>query len=199
MKIGILTLTIKTLKIQTIKPAMKVLGIATVATILEIAGLFFIPYYEVFVVFTHLVEVPAMMLVLLWKQKENVGKAIVGGYFYVILINGVVEVLWNLIGHGWGYPLLVLTGNVLCVLLVCFGVQRWQISKGIYPVDIHFPDIIWTARGFYDSGNHFGNGVFADILFYESSLWYDNTSDCPYKFLYSICLSYGACQTDGYG
>ena len=154
MKIGSLFLTIKTLKIQTTKPAIKVLGIATVATILEIAGLFFIPHYGGFVVFTHLVEVPGMMLALLWKQKENVGKAIVSGYFYVILINGVVEVLWNLIGKGWGYPLLVFTGNVLCVLLVCFGVQRWQMSKGIYPVDIHFPDIIWTARGFYDSGNH---------------------------------------------
>ena len=154
MKLGILALSIKTLKIQTTKPVMKVLGIAIVATILEITGLFFIPSYGVYIVLTHTVEVPVMMTTLLWKQKEMIGRSVICGYFYVVLINGVVEVLWNLIGNGWGYPLLVLMGNVFCVFVVCFFIRKWQMNKGIYSVDIYFPDIIWTAKGFYDSGNH---------------------------------------------
>lgn len=153
MKLGILFLSIKTLKIQTIKPVIKVLGIASIATALEITGLFFVPHYGVYVVMTHCIQIPGMLLFLLWKQRENVVKAIVCGYFYAILMNGMVEILWNLIGDGWGYPLLVLFGNIICALAVCLGIRKWQMSKGIYPVDIHFPDIIWTSRGFYDSGN----------------------------------------------
>ena len=154
VKLGILTLTIRTLKIQMTKPVIKVVAVAIIATLLEITGLFFFPYYGLFVLFMHMILIPSMMAVLLWRQREILGKAIVCGYFYVILLNGVIEVLWNLIGNGWGYPLLVLTGNIICVLIVLYALHRWRISKGIYPVDIHFPDIIWTVQGFYDSGNH---------------------------------------------
>ena len=154
VKLGILTLTIRTLKIQMTKPVIRVFAIAIIATLIEIAGLFFFPHYGLFVLSMHVILIPSMMAVLLWKNRDFVGKAIVCGYFYVILLNGVIEALWNLIGNGWGYPLLVLAGNVMCVIMVFYVLHRWRISKGIYPVDIHFPDIIWTVQGFYDSGNH---------------------------------------------
>ena len=154
MKLGVLGLTIRILKIQMTKPVMKVVAIASVGTILEIAGLFFVPNYQWFIALVHLIEVPAMMAVLLGKQREYIGKGIICGYFFVLVINGVVEVLWNLIGNGWLYPLLVLAGNILAAFAVCYAVRRWQMSKGVYPVDIYLPDVIWTAKGYYDSGNH---------------------------------------------
>ena len=154
IKLGVLGLTIKILKIQMTKPVMKIVAIASVGTILEIAGLFFIPNYEWFMALVHLVEVPGMMAFLLWKQREYIGKGIICGYFFVLVINGVVEVLWNLIGNGWFYPLLVLAGNVIVAVTIWFGIRKWQISKGVYPVDIHLPDVIWSAKGYYDSGNH---------------------------------------------
>lgn len=154
MKVAVLILTIKLLKIQMRKPVMKVLGIALAATLLEIAGLFFIPSYTLYVGLSHIIEVPGMMLVLLHGEKVLLKKAVVLGYLCVMLENGVVEILWNMIGLGWLYPLLVLVGNVLGILLICFAVKRWRMSKGVYPVDIYFPDMIWTVKAFYDSGNH---------------------------------------------
>lgn len=154
IKLGVLGLTIKVLKIQMTKPVMKIVAIASVGTILEIAGLFFIPNYQVFMALVHLIEVPGMMAFLFGKQREYIGKGIICGYFFVLVINGVVEVIWNLIGNGWFYPLLVLAGNVIVVVAICFGIRKWQMSKGVYPVDIHLPDVIWTAKGYYDSGNH---------------------------------------------
>ena len=154
MKLGILTITIKLMKIPMTKPVMKVIGIASVATLMEITGLFLIHNYGIVLIITHLVEVPVIMLILFWKQKENLWKAIGIGYVALILTNGLVELFWNLIGEGWLYPLLVLFGNVASILLVLWAIKKWQVSKGIYAVDIYMPDIIWTAKGFYDSGNH---------------------------------------------
>lgn len=153
VKIAVLWLTIKILKIRLIKPVIKIMGIASVGTLFEIAGLFFVPKYEVFLAIVHLIEVPGMIFLLIGKQRGYLWRGIVSGYFFVLMINSVVEILWNLIGYGWLYPMLVLAGNIIVVLLVCYFLKRWKMSKGIYPVDIYRPEIIWTAKGYYDSGN----------------------------------------------
>ena len=154
IKLGVLGLTIKALKIQMTKPVIKIIAIASVGTILEITGLFFVPSYEVYMAMIHLFEVPGMLWLLLRKQREYIGKGIICGYFFVILINGVIEILWNMIALNWLYPMLVFAGNVLVIAAVCLFIRKWQMNKGIYPVDIHLPDVIWTAKGYYDSGNH---------------------------------------------
>ena len=154
VKLGILMLTIRTLKTQMRKPVVKILGIASVATMLEIIGLFLFPSYRLFLLFVHIIEVPSMMMVLLWKRRELVGKSIILGYFYTIFINGVIELLWNMVGEESVYLLLVLTGNGICVFAITYAFHRWKITKGVYYVEVHFLDIVWPVKGFYDSGNH---------------------------------------------
>lgn len=153
IKIAVLWLTIKILKIRLIKPVIRIMVIAASGTLFEIAGLFFAPNYEIFMAIVHLIEVPGMMILLLRKQWEYLWRGIVSGYFFVLVINGVVEILWNLIGYGWLYPMLVFAGNAIVVVLAHFLLKRWRMHKGIYPVDIHRPEIIWTTKGYYDSGN----------------------------------------------
>lgn len=153
VKVGVLFLTIKLLKIQLAKPVIRIIVIAALGTIFEIAGLFFIPNYNVFLGIVHIIELPTMVFALIWPHREYLWRAIVSGYFWVLVINGVIEILWNLIGYGWLYPLLVLAGNMIVICTAFYIAQRLRMKKGIYPVDIHRPDIIWTIKGYYDSGN----------------------------------------------
>lgn len=190
IKIAVLWLTIKILKIHLMKPVIRIMVIATIGTLFEIAGLFFAPNYEVFLAIVHLVEVPGMMLCLLGKQREYLWRSIVSGYFFVLVINGVVEILWNLIGYGWLYPLLVLAGNSIVVVIAHFLLKRWRMSKGIYPVDIHRPEIIWTVKGYYDSGNRLkdpytGKGVhiISTQLAKKLELTEENKVCIPYQSL----------------
>jgi len=143
----------KLLKIPMIKPVMKIIVIASVGTIFEIAGLFIVPNYTVLLGMIHMIEIPGMVLLLLWNQREYVWKGIVSGYFWVLVINGVIEILWNLIGLGWLYPMLVAAGVALVIVGTCYIVTKLRMEKGIYPVDIYRPEIIWSVKAYYDSGN----------------------------------------------
>lgn len=153
MKAGVLWLTIKLLKIRVTKPVIRIMLIASLGTAFELAGLLGMQNYNLFLGIVHLIEVPCMVIGLVWPNRDYIWKSIVSGYFWTLIINGVVEILWNLIGLGWLYPLLVLFGNILVIIVTCYIIQRVRMYKGIYPVDIHRPDIIWTTKGYYDSGN----------------------------------------------
>lgn len=157
MKIGVLWLTMKVSKIPLKIPLkmrwIKIIVIAALGTMFELAGLFFIPNYTVFLGIVHLIEVPSMIFGLVCPHWEYLWKGIVSGYFWTLVINGIVEILWNLIGLGWLYPLLVLVGNIIVICTAYYIVRRIRMQKGIYPVDIYRPDIIWTVKGYYDSGN----------------------------------------------
>lgn len=156
MKAGTLWLVMKILRIENTqkrKSVMKIMGIAVVATLSEIVGLFFVPNYMVFLAMAHLIEIPAMLLCLVGRDRKRLWHGIVLGYFWTLVINGVVEALWNLIHLGWLYPLVVLFSVVFVAVLTAYLRKRWRMTKGIYPVEIHCPDIIWTVKGFYDSGN----------------------------------------------
>ncbi len=153
MKMGALWLTTKLLKLRIKKPILRMMCIAALTTFFEVVGLMWITNYNLLLGIIHLIEVPCMVIGLIWPHRDYMWKGIVSGYFWTLIINGVIEILWNLIGLGWLYPLLVLFGNIIVILMTCYIVRRIRMKKGIYPVDIHRPDIIWTIKGYYDSGN----------------------------------------------
>lgn len=153
IKAGILWLTIKIMKVPLTKPVIRSVGIAGIGTVLEIAGLFFIPDYGLMVLLNHVILIPAMMLALYWKKWEMFRKGILWGYFFALVMNGVVELYWILFGSGWLYPLLVLGACVSVIVISCYLLKRWRMSKGVYPINIHCKHIIWNTRAYYDSGN----------------------------------------------
>lgn len=153
IKAGILWLTIKTMKIPLTKPVIRSVGIAGIGTIIEIAGLFFIPNYQVMILLNHLVLIPGMMLLLYWKKWDACRKGILWGYFFALLMNGIVEFYWILFGSGWLYPLLVLFACVSVIIGTCHIMKRWRMKKGVYPINLHCRHIIWSTKGYYDTGN----------------------------------------------
>ncbi len=158
VKAGVLLLTTKFLRLPMKKTGWRIALIAAIGTICEIAGLYWIPDYNLFLGMMHLVEIPCMILGLIYSKertwsKELLWRGIVSGYFCTLVINGVVEVLWNLIGYGWLYPLLVFAGTVISIVVVYYVIRRLQMRKGIYPVEIVRPNVVWTVKGYYDSGN----------------------------------------------
>jgi hypothetical protein len=71
----------------------------------------------------------------------------------MILINGVVEILWNQFGQNGSY--------LLCLIFSCgvvfVSVRIWQnarrMQKGIFEVIIVDEGVHVQSRGLYDSGN----------------------------------------------
>lgn len=153
VKVGVLALTIKTLKIPMKKPVMKMMMIASTATLLEIIGLFFIPNYTVFLIVAHVVIIPGMLAALLWRQREVIGKALVCSYFYVIFLNGVIEAVWNNVGGKGYFSVFVIGGVLFGGAVVLAFLRRWKVRKGIYEVNILKVKDSWKLKGFYDSGN----------------------------------------------
>ncbi len=140
--------------ITTVKGVVKILFASCIGTVLEIAGLFRGNSYNLFLIFVHLFEIPFMVWFVTGKDCRQKFRVIVTGYFFVIVINGVLEILWNTFGDSGNYIffLCVACGSVYA------GVRLWisysKMRKGIFPIEIqHAEERIFTY-GFYDSGNH---------------------------------------------
>ena len=126
---------------------------SVVGTILEIAGLLLGNSYHVFTICVHLFEVPLMVWFVLRKQRRRMMWVIVAGYFFIMLINGVLEVLWNQFGQ---------SGSYVFYLLFSCGVvgvggrmyrNYTKMQKGIFQVEILHQGKRVLMNGFYDSGN----------------------------------------------
>lgn len=153
IKCAVLFLTLKTLRIEVRGRKRRLLLIAGLGTLFEIAGLLVCPYYNLFILAVHLLESPVMLFALLCDRRECLKKGIILVYFYILLINGVIEVFYNIIGYAWAYVFLVCLASFITVLVVDYIRVYIRMHKGIYPVEIHLDDIVWTVRGYYDSGN----------------------------------------------
>ena len=135
------------------KGIAKLCMVSGVATFVEVVGLLFFASYQLFVVVVNCFEVPLMVLVLLGKERKGALRVIFGGYFFLILINGVLEALWNQFGeHGsYIFYLLFSCGVVL------IGVRMWKnyskTQKGIYRIELMHKGKRIQINGLYDSGN----------------------------------------------
>ena len=77
----------------------KIIFASFVGTFIEIVGLMYCGSYHVFTTCVHLLEVPLMVWFVLGKERRQMMRVVVTGYFFIMLINGVLEVLWNQFGQ----------------------------------------------------------------------------------------------------
>ena len=131
---------------------IKIVIVAFVGTIIEILCLLFGNSYELFLLLVHLFEIPLLIGFVL-EERNQMFRIIIHGYFFIMLINAVLEMLWNWFGEYGNYMF------CLCIScgLVYIGLQIYlndnKMKKGIFPIEIFHSGRRICAYGFYDSGN----------------------------------------------
>lgn len=137
----------------TLKRVGKIVIAAFFGTIIEILGLLWSSSYQLYILCIHLFEVPLMMRFVLGKAKRKMLCMILSGYFFIMLINGFLEILWNQFGE-WGSYFFYLMFSCGVVII---GVRMWKnyskMNKGIFIVQLCHQRNYITTQGFYDSGN----------------------------------------------
>lgn len=140
--------------LSSLKGMGKVILAAFLGTMAEIMALLLGTGSSLILMFVSLFEIPLMMKLILGKEYKQVLRLIFSGYFYVMLINAVLEILWNYFGRAGNYVFFI----CLSVVGVYIGVRVYEnnkkMKKGIYPVEICYHGKIIQTNGFYDSGNH---------------------------------------------
>ena len=157
MKVAVLYLTLYCNKMRERYSSIRGIGRICVAsfigTLIEIMGLLFSSSYSLFVIMVHLLEVPLLTCYVLGKEKKQKLLVIVTGYIFIIIINGILETLWNYFGEGGSY--------LFCLLFSCgaviVGARIWinytKMQKGIFMVKLLHMGQSEQTKGFYDSGN----------------------------------------------
>ena len=177
-------------QIHTRSGIFKIVAAAFGGTIIEIAGLVLGSSYSMFLTLVHLLEIPLMMIFILGKERRNMLRVIVSGYFFVMLINGVLEILWNWFGQSGLYFLLLCIACVTVGIGVHIWMNQQKMKKGIFPIELeHRQNHIFTYA-LYDSGNQLrdpysGKGVYiiSEKLVMQLSLQEQNEVYIPYQSL----------------
>jgi stage II sporulation protein GA (sporulation sigma-E factor processing peptidase) len=139
--------------ISTVLGLGKIVLVAGLGTVIEILGLMAGNSYNVFLLLVHVLEIPLMIYLLCGKERVQLLRTIITGYFFVIVINGILELLWNWFGEHGNYVF------YLCMAcgFVYVGTRIWQnynrIQKGIFQVEIKHKERMVSTYGLYDSGN----------------------------------------------
>lgn len=139
--------------LSTIKGIGKILLASAMGTLIEIAGLILGNSYNVFLILVHIFEIPFIMCFVLGKKRKQIWKVIVTGYFFIMLINGVVEWLWNWFGDSASFVLLLILACGLVIVAVRVWKNYSKMQKGIFPVELSHGEKSVSTYGFYDSGN----------------------------------------------
>lgn len=168
----------------------KIVLASAIGTLIEIAGLILGNSYHIFLILVHIFEVPLMMLLVLGKERKQIWKVILSGYFFIMVINGVLEWLWNWFGRSMSFILLLLFA---CGVVIA-GVRIWKnyskMQKGILLVMLSYQNKSITTYGFYDSGNCLkdpftekGVHIVSEQLMKKLGLEKDNPVLVPYQAL----------------
>ena len=75
------------------------------------------------------------------------------GYFFLILINGVLEALWNQFGKHGAYIFYLLFSCGAVIVGACIWRNYNQMQKGLFQVEVLQQGKQVQTKGFYDSGN----------------------------------------------
>ena len=136
-----------------IRNVAKICLVSIIGTLVEIIGLIFGSSYSIFVLCVNLLEVPLMVRFVMRKERDRMIRVIISGYFFIILINGVLEALWNQFGEGGSYIFYLLFS---CGAVIV-GVRIWnnytRMQKGIFQVELLHKGKQVQTQAFYDSGN----------------------------------------------
>ncbi len=127
--------------------------IALVSTCMELIGLCVMPNYSLFVLTVHLFEVPGMVVFLVWKKWSLVPKGVISGYFFTMLVNASVEVLWNSFGNSISYFMILVIACGIVILGVAYYFKQNKNNKGVYFIELKYDGKVVEANAFYDSGN----------------------------------------------
>lgn len=137
----------------TIKGFVRIVFVACLATIFEIAGLLLLNSYSLFLFFVNVFSIPLMFIGIRAKERTSILKWILLGYFYMIVINAVLEALWNQFGEKGSYIFYLMFS---CGAVIV-GVRIWKnytkMQKGIFTVELLQKGKCKKTKGFYDSGN----------------------------------------------
>lgn len=174
----------------TLKGIGKIFVASGIGTIIEIAGLVLGNSYNLFLILVHVLEIPFMMRFVLGKKRKQIWKVIITGYFFIVLINGVVEWLWNWFGEQASFVLLL----ILACGMTIIAVRVWQnynkMQKGIFQVELLHKDTYISTYGFYDSGNRLkdpytqkGVHIVSEMLMKRLGLEKENSVLVPYQAL----------------
>lgn len=175
-------------EITRIRGLIKICLVAFFGTIFEIIGLVYVNSYALFLVLVHLLEMPLMFIAIVAKEKRKIIRLIFMGYFYVMLINGILEALWNQFGERGSYLFYLLFS---CGAVIV-GVRMWcnykKIQKGVFQVQLMHQGKIVQLNGFYDSGNRLkdtytqkGVHIISEKLL--EKMWKETPVYIPYKSL----------------
>ena len=131
----------------------KIVFLACLTTITEISVLCVVPNYLFFAIIVNLFEMPLMVYVLFLKKQKFVVKGIIRGYVFTMMLNGVVEILWNWFGAAGSYFFIILMS---CVCVLLGGIVYSNSSKGmkgVFTIELKNGNKVIETHGFYDSGN----------------------------------------------
>ena len=138
---------------ESLKGAGKIALASLLGTLFEIIGLITASNYTIFVILVNVFELPLMFLGIVGWKESKVLRLILSGYFFTVLINGILEALWNQFGEGGGFLFFLLFS---CGTVVA-GVRIWKnhtrMQKGIFRVQLLHQGKSKDIKGFYDSGN----------------------------------------------
>lgn len=139
--------------VDSVKAVGKICVVAVLGTIFEIVGLMLSSSYSMFLILVNILELPFLFWGLIGKQKQNILRLIITGYFFTMLINAILEALWNQFGERGSYIFyLLFTCGVVIV-----GTRMYRnyarIHKGIFQVELIQTGKKLRVKGLYDSGN----------------------------------------------
>lgn len=132
---------------------IKIFFIALLGSLIEIVGLLSGVEYHSFIGFVHLVEVPSMMLFLVGKERKYLVKMIVTGYFFILFINGIQELFWNMFGENGNFQFFLILSCGLAVLIAKSVYGNIKVEHYIFWVELQNKEKCCKVRGFYDTGN----------------------------------------------
>lgn len=143
----------KKYEVRSLKGFSRICIAGNIGTVFEIIGLLSEIPYNVLNIVLFWVEIPLMLCLVLGRKRAYKWKLIMSVYLLTMLINGVLEVLWNNFGEYGGY-----TGLLMLACVIVFaGVRIWkkesQIQKGLYEIEFVHAENRVVTQGFYDSGN----------------------------------------------
>ena len=136
-----------------VKGIFRLMGIAALGTICEVIGLLIIRPYWIYVLLIYVFVFPGMIQLLLSKRERKSIGIVVRSVFFTIVLNGIVQCLWNYLENKGTYIGCVLFAGIAMMVIAPIWDRYKHNQKGIYLVKLVHDGKEILVRGYYDSGN----------------------------------------------
>lgn len=132
---------------------IRMLVVVLLGIFLEIVFLLSGIKYHIIISFLNLLELPVMLYIILRRAQYHFFRVSMTAYFFTLVINGIVEILWNMFGRYGHYFLILFLSCVFCVFITKYIIWIYKFQKGIYPIELYNQGRIINTYGLYDTGN----------------------------------------------